>query len=113
MSYSLKVNKTLLTYSLIALILIPIFGFNFLISFLGIILLILLLTPFLLLLLVFIGFNSYKSKINICENCGVISLGLNENCKNCGADLKHTNNTNQFDKKPSERTIEVKAEEIK
>jgi len=113
MSYSLKVNKTLLTYSLIALILIPIFGFNFLISFLGNILLILLLTPFLLLLLVFIGFNSYKSKINICENCGVISLGSNENCKNCGADLKHTNNTNQFDKKPSERTIEVKAEEIK
>ena len=113
MSYSLKVNKTLLTYSLIALILIPIFGFNFLISFLGNILLILLLIPFLLLLLVFIGFNSYKSKINICEKCGVISLGLNENCKNCGTDLKHTNKTNQFDTKPSERTIEVEAEEIK
>ena len=113
MSYSLKVNKTLLTYSLIALILIPIFGFNFLISFLGNILLILLLTPFLLLLLVFIGFNSYKSKINTCRNCGVVSIGLNENCINCGADLKDINKTNQYDKKPSESTIEVKAEEIK
>ena len=113
MSYFLNVNKTLLTYSLIALILIPIFGLNFLISFLGNILLVLFLIPLLLLLLVFIGFNSYKSKINTCKNCGVISLGLNENCINCGADLKDINKTNQYDKKPSESTIEVKAEEIK
>ena len=113
MSYFLKINKTLLTYSLIALILIPIFGLNFLISFLGNILLVLFLIPLLLLLLVFIGFNSYKSKINTCKNCGVISLGLNENCINCGADLKDINKINQLDKKPSESTIEVEAEEIK
>ncbi len=113
MSDFLKFNKTLLTYSLIALIIIPIFGLNFLISFLGNILLILFLIPLLLLLLVFIGFNSYKSKINTCKNCGVVSIGLNENCINCGADLKDINKTNQYDKKPSESTIEVKAEEIK
>ena len=113
MSYFLNINKTLLTYSLIALILIPIFGLNFLISFLGNILLVLFLIPLLLLLLVFIGFNSYKSKINTCKNCGVISLGLNENCINCGADLKDINKINQLDKKPSESTIEVEAEEIK
>ncbi len=113
MSYFLKVNKTLLTYSLILLILIPIFGLNLLMSFLGNILLILFLTPLLLLLLVFIGFNSYKSKINTCKNCGVISLGLNESCINCGADLKDTNIKNKLDIKPSESTIEIKAEEIK
>jgi len=113
MSDFLKFNKTLLTYSLIALIIIPIFGLNFLISFLGNILLVLFLIPLLLLLLVFIGFNSYKSKINTCKNCGVVSIGLNENCINCGADLKDINKTNQYDKKPSESTIEVKAEEIK
>ena len=113
MNYFLKANKKLLNYLLIILIVIPIFGINFFISFLGNILLLLLLIPLLLIILVFIGFNSYKSKINICENCGVISLGLNENCKNCGADLKHTNNTNQFDQKPSESTIEIRAEEVK
>ena len=60
----------------------------------------------------FIGFNSYKSKINTCSNCGAISLGLNEICINCGADLENTDKKNQLDQKPSESTIEVKAEEI-
>ena len=91
---------------------IPIFGINFLISFLGNVLLLLFLIPLLLLLLVFIGFNSYKSKINTCSNCGAISLGLNEVCMNCGADLENTYKKNQLDQKPSESTIEVKAEEI-
>ena len=36
----------------------------------------------------FISFNSYKSKINTCSNCGAISLGLSETCMNCGADLE-------------------------
>ena len=106
-------NKNLLTYTLIILILIPIFGINFLVSFLGNIILLLFLIPILLLLLVFIGFNSFKSKINTCSNCGAISLGLNETCINCGADLKNTSKKNQLDRKPSESTIEVKAEEIK
>ena len=113
MNYFLKVNKTLITYSLISLILIPIFGINFLISFLGNILLLLFLIPLLLLLLVFIGFNYYKSKSNTCNNCGAISLGLSDTCMNCGADLKDISNRNQLDKKPSESTIEVKEEEIK
>ena len=70
------------------------------------------LIPLLLLVLVFIGFNSYKSKINTCSNCGAISFGLSETCMNCGADLKNINKKNQLDKKPSESTIDVKAEEI-
>ena len=113
MNYFLKVNKNLLTYSLIVLIFIPIFGFNFFISFIGNILLLLFLIPLLLLVLVFIGFNSYKSKINTCSNCGAISLGLSKICTNCGADLENISKVNQLDKKPSESTIEVKAEEVK
>jgi len=113
MNYFLKTNKNLLTYSLIILIIIPIFGINFFISFLGNILLLLLLIPLLLVIFVFIVFNSYKSKINTCNSCGSISLGLSETCMNCGANLENISNNNQIDKKPSESTIEVKAEEIK
>ena len=32
---------------------------------------------------------------------------------NCNADLKNTSKSNQLNKRPSESTIEVKAEEIK
>ena len=113
MNYFLQANKNLFIYSLIILIVIPIFGFNFFISFVGNILLLLFLIPLLLLVLVFMGFNSYKSKINICTNCGAISLGLSETCMNCGADLQNISKKNQLNKKPSESTIEVKAEEIK
>jgi len=113
MNYFLKANKNLLTYSLIILIVIPIFGFNFLISFVGNILLLLFLIPLLLLVLALIGFNSYKSKINTCNNCGAISLGLSETCMSCGADLDNIIKKNQLDKNPSESTIDVKAEEIK
>ena len=113
MYYFLKANKNLLTYSLIIFLVIPIFGINFFISLLGNILLLLFLIPLLLVILVFIGFNSYKSKINKCNSCGVISLGLSETCMNCGANLKNTIKNNQLDEKPSESTIEVKAEEVK
>ena len=112
MNSFLNVNKTFLTYSLIILLVIPIFGINFLINFVGNLLLLLFLVPVLLLLLVFIGFNYYKSKMNTCNNCGAITLGLNETCMNCGADLKDINQSTQFTQKPSESTIEVKAEEI-
>ena len=113
MSYFLKANKNLLIYSFIILIVIPIFGINFFISFFGNILLLLFLIPVLLVILVFLGFNSYKSKINTCSSCGAISLGLTETCMNCGANLENISNNNQFDKKASESTIEVKAEEVK
>ena len=113
MNYFLKGNKTLLTYTLITFVIISFFGINFFLSFIGNILLILFLIPFLLLLILFIGFNSYKSKINTCNNCGAISLGLSDTCINCGIEIKETNKESKFDKNPSERTIEVKAEEVK
>ena len=113
MDYFLKANKNLFIYALIIMLVIPIFGFNFLISFVGNILLLLFLIPILLLILVFIGFNFYKSKINTCSNWGAISLGLSETCMNCVAALQNINKKNLVDKKPSESTIEVKAEEVK
>ena len=109
----LKVNKNFLTYSLILIMVTAIFGINFLISFLGNILILLFLIPLFIFLLIFIGFNYYKSKFNQCSNCGAISLGLSDTCITCGADLNDINKRNQFDKKRSESTIEVKAEEIK
>jgi len=96
MDYFLKGNKTLLTYTLITFVIISIFGINFFISFLGNILLLLFLIPIFLLLILFIGFNSYKSKINTCNNCGAISLGLSDTCMNCGGDLKDTNKESKF-----------------
>ena len=113
MNYFLKTNKNLLTYSLIILILVPIFGVNLFMSFIGNIILLLFLIPLLFLVVVFIGFNSYKSKINICSNCGAISLGQSNTCMSCGTELENISKENQFNKKPSESTIEVKAEEIK
>ena len=113
MNYFLKANKNFFTYSLLILLLIPIFGINFFINFLGNILLILFLIILLLILLVFIGFTSYKSNIKTCENCGSISLGLNDTCMNCGEEIKNMSRKNQLYKKPGDSTIEVQAEEIK
>ena len=112
MNYFLKTNKNLIVYTIIFLVVIPFVGINFFVSVLGNILILLLLIPILLLLLVFVGFNYYKSKINTCHNCGAISLGLNEFCMSCGADLKEINKNDIQNKQPSESTIEVTAEEI-
>ena len=109
----LKVNKTILTYSLILLKVIAIIRSNFLVSFLGNILLLLLLIPLLIFILILLGLNFFKSNFDQCSECGAISLGLSDTCMNCGADLNVINKRNKFDKKPSESTIEVKAEEIK
>ena len=113
MDYFLKGNKTLLIYTLITFVIISKIGINFFISFLGNILLLLFLIPLFLLLILFIGLNSYKSKINTCSNCGAISLGLSNTCMNCGENLTDSNKESKYDKNPSERTIEIKAEEVK
>ena len=113
MNYFVKANKSLLTYSLITFILIPIFGFKFLISFLGNIIILLFLIPLLFLLLVFIVFNSYKSKISTCSNCGAISFDSGEICISCGENLNDINKDKRLYKNPSESTIEVEAEEVK
>ena len=113
MSYFLKFNKNILTYSLIIFFFMPIFGFKFLMGILGNILLLLFLIPLLLFLVIFIGLSFYKSKLNICSECGSIALGYSERCMNCGAEIEKISKADVVEKKPSESTIEVKAEEIK
>ena len=103
-------NKSFVTYSLIFLIVVPIFGFNFFISLVGNILLLIFLIPLLIFLIAFLGLNSLNSQVKNCSECGTINLGINNTCMNCGADLGSKNLKNF--KKPSETTIEVKAEEI-
>ena len=112
MNYFPRANKNLFTYSFILLLLVPIFGINFFLSFLGNILLLLFLIPLFLLIIGIIVFNSFKSKINTCSNCGTISFSSNGTCINCGSDLDIISK-NQINENPSESTIEVKAEEIK
>ena len=112
MNYFLKANKNLFTYSLILLFIVPLFGINFFISFLGNILLLLFLIPLFLLIIGVLVFNSFKSKISTCSNCGTISFSSNGTCINCGSDLNIISK-NQINENPSESTIEVKAEEIK
>ena len=108
-------NKSIITYSLIIFfIVIPLFGFNFLVSLLGNLLLLVLLIPLLIFLIALISFNSLKSKLNTCNQCGTISYGVNNTCMNCGADLNEINSKRSENlQKPGETTIEVKAEEIK
>ena len=113
MDFFLKVNKNIISYFLIILIVIPIFGIKFVLGFLSNILILLILIPLLIIVLVFLGFTYFKSKINRCNNCGAISLGLNNICMSCGSDLENIDKSNRIDEKPSESTIEVKAEEIK
>ena len=107
-------NKNLVSYSLIFLIVISLFGFNFFLSLIGNLLLLIFLIPVLIFLIFLISFNSLKSAVNTCNQCGTISLGINNTCMNCGADLEDINPKSPENlQKPSETTIEVKAEEIK
>ena len=107
-------NKSLITYLLIFLLIIPIFGFNFLINLLGNVLLLVFLIPLLIFLIALISFNSLKSTVKTCIQCDTVSIGFNNTCNNCGADLSDINpKKSETYKKPGETTIEIKAEEIK
>jgi len=101
-------NK-LITYSLIFILIIPLFGLNFLIGLLGNILLLIVLVPLLILIIGFIGLNSLKSTINLCENCGSTIIGNNGICPYC--DYKAIKNDN-LSSDASNKIIEVKAEEV-
>ena len=113
MNTFLKTNKNLITYSLILMLIVPIFGVNFFISFIGNIMILLFLIPLLILLILFITFSSLKSKVNTCSQCGFISIGSNNKCANCGFELRYSDIEKDLENNiPSERTIEVKAEEV-
>ena len=105
-------NK-LITYSLIFILIIPIFGLNFLIGLLGNILLLIFLVPLLILIIGFLGLNSIKSSINLCESCGSTIIGNNVNCPYCGyKTIKNIQEDDDLSSDASNKIIEVKAEEI-
>ena len=72
-------NK-LIPYTLIFVLIIPLFGFNFLIGLLGNILLLIFLIPLLILGIGLLGLNFFKSNIKICENCGSTIMLKNDDC---------------------------------
>ena len=110
----LETKKSLIIYSLLLLMVLPVFGFNFLVSLIGNFLLLIILVPILIFLIALISINSLNSKVKTCNECGTVSLGKNGICINCGADLSNAN-AKDFENlnKPSETTIEIKAEEVK
>tara|TARA_Y100000589_G_scaffold325679_1_gene364061 strand:- start:2977 stop:3300 length:324 start_codon:yes stop_codon:yes gene_type:complete len=105
-------QKNFITYSLIFFLILSFFGFNFILSFIGNILILLLLTPLLLIGLTFLGLNFFKSKIKVCDNCGSTIIGDNTNCLYCGYELSQKIQSNGISNDPSKETIEIEAEEI-
>ena len=105
-------NKSLVTYTIIFFLIILFFGFNFLFSLLGNILILLFLTPILLIGLAFLGFNSFKSQIKVCTNCGTTLISGSENCPYCGSNFSNVENNENYSEDAGSKTIEIEAEEI-
>ena len=104
-------NK-LITYSLIFILIIPLFGLNFFIGLIGNILLLIVLVPLLILTIGFLGLNSLKSTINLCESCGATIIGNNGNCPYCDNKSVYIQKDDDLSSDASNKIIEVKAEEI-
>ena len=105
-------NKSLFTYSIISFLIIFFFGFNFLFSLLGNILILLFLTPLLLIIIAFLGINSVKSKFKVCSNCGTTMISQGESCLYCGSNFSEIENNKNYSENASSETIEIEAEEI-
>ena len=105
-------NKSLVTYSVISFLVIFFFGFNFLFSLLGNILIILFLTPILLLVIAFLIITSFKSKFKVCTNCGTTLISDSESCLYCGSNFNKNENKKNYSENASNETIEIEAEEI-
>ena len=106
-------NKNLVTYSIISFLIIFFFGFNFLFSLLGNILIILFLTPILLLVIAFLIITSFRSKFKVCTNCGSTMLREGESCLYCGSNFSKIEKERIYTEDASSETIEIEAEEIK
>ena len=106
-------NKSIITYSLISFLIISFFGFNFLLSLLGNILILLFLTPILLIIVAFLTINSFKSKFKVCTNCGTTMISDNDSCLYCGSNFNEIDNIKNISEDASNETIEIEAEEIK
>ena len=106
------INKNLITYGIISSLIIFFFGFNFLLSLLGNILILLFLIPILLIFIFFLGINTFKSKFKICTNCGKAILSQGESCIYCGSSFSVIENIKTYSEEASSETIEIEAEEI-
>ena len=105
-------NKSLVTYSVISFLIIFFFGFKFIFSLLGNILILLFLTPLLLIVIAFLTINSFKSKLKVCKNCGATSISNSESCLYCGSNFSEADNQKNYSDDASSETIEIEAEEI-
>ena len=105
-------NKSLVTYSIISILIIFFFGFNFLFNLLGNILIILFLTPLLLIVIAFLTINSFKSKFKVCANCGATTLKDGESCLYCGSNINEIGKNKNYSENAGNETIEIEAEEI-
>ena len=105
-------NKSIVTYSIISFLIIFFFGFNFLFNLLGNILILLFLTPILLIVIAFLGINSFKSKFKVCKNCGTTMVSDGESCLYCGSNFNEIENNTNYSEDASSETIEIEAEEI-
>ncbi len=106
-------NKNLVIYSIFSFLIILFFGFNFLFSLLGNILILLFLTPILLIILAFLGINSFKSKFKVCTNCGATMISEGDTCIYCGSNFSKIEKERIYTEDASSETIEIEAEEIK
>ena len=106
-------NKSLVTYSIISFLVIFFFGFNFLFSLLGNILIILFLSPILLLIIALLVINSFKSKFKVCTNCGTAMMNNGDDCPYCGSNFSVTEKISNYNDDAGSETIEIEAEEIK
>ena len=113
MTNFIKINRKFLIYSSIILFIVPIVGFKSLVSLFGNILILIFLIPFLLFLVILVGFNFLKSSINQCPTCGNTIMGFTDQCPYCGSNTDLNLQTNSQETNASNETIEVEAEEIK
>jgi len=105
-------NKSLVTYSFVSFLVIFFFGFNFLFSLLGNILIILFLVPVLLIIIAFLIITSFKSKYKVCTNCGTTLISDSESCLYCGSNFSEIKNKRDYSEDARNETIEIEAEEI-
>ncbi len=105
-------NNSLITYSIVSFLIVFFFGFNFLLSLLGNILILLFFVPILFIILAFLGINSFKSKFKVCTNCGTTLISESERCLYCGSNFNKIENNKSYSENASNETIEIDAEEI-
>ena len=106
-------SKNFLTYSIIILLIIPIFGMNFIINFIGNIFLLIILVPLFLFIIAILVLSTLKKNSQVCANCGLTSIGNNENCIYCGGPLSNDEIKNDTNNTTTDTIIEIEAEEIK